>query len=123
MKAAALCLALTMYREARAEPISTQIAVGKILQNRAVIEKTTPCKALESAYQFAWVRKYKVITPKANGTIDDCVWQQTKRIANDLKKLHVKGITPNHVFFNAKKLGVRFKTHNTPIILGNLIFY
>jgi spore germination cell wall hydrolase CwlJ-like protein len=86
MKTIALCLAITMYREARSEPISTQIAVAKVLMNRAVKEKITPCKALEKAYQWAWVKKYKVVTPDANGKIDDCVWQQTKRIAHDIKK-------------------------------------
>ena len=123
MITAAMCFALVMYREARSEPIAAQLATAKILHHRATLNKTHVCKELSKHRQFAWTSKYKIIPPVPIGTIDKVAWQQSKKLAKSLNHVSVKGITPNHVYFNTLALGKRYKTKTKPVKLGGLLFY
>ena len=120
---AAMCFALVSYREARSESIAAQIATMQILQNRAKLNHEKPCKELARHRQFAWTSKYKIAPPKPIGQKDLNAWQLSKSLSQSLKKVNVKGIKPNYVYFNTIKLGKRYKTKTTPIKLGGLLFY
>ena len=123
MIAAATCLALVMYREARSEPIAAQVATAKILLHRATLNKNHVCKELAKHKQFTWTQRYRITAPVPVGTIDKAAWLTSTKLAKSLKFISVKGITPNHVYFNTLALGKRYKTKTKPVRLGQLIFY
>ncbi len=123
IKTAAFCLALVIYREARSEDLAAQIATAKILQNRATLNKTSVCGELAKASQFSWVKSYRIVRPKWDGTIDWAAWEQASATARCLNKIEVKGITPKHIYFNNASMGKRFKTKNKPVVIGKLLFY
>ena len=125
IKTALLCYALTIHREARDQSFSAQVAVAQTLQHRATKSHETPCHELTRKRQFAFVKKYGLAIPnlKKVGAIDVAAWHRSKRLAKLFKKLSVKGITPQHVYFNTLQLGKRYKTKTKPVIIGKLIFY
>jgi spore germination cell wall hydrolase CwlJ-like protein len=118
-----MCFALVMYREARSEPIAAQVATAKILEHRATLNQNPACKELSKHRQFAWTRKYKIAPPVPVGTLDKAAWQQSQKLAKSLKLLTVKGITPNHIYFNTLAMGKRYKTKTKSVKIGGLIFY
>jgi spore germination cell wall hydrolase CwlJ-like protein len=121
--AAATCLALVMYREARGESIATQIATARILQNRAAKRKTSECKELKRKNQFSWTSKYKVEPPHPVGSKDRAAWRLSQRLSKSLENLKVIGVKPSMVYFNTVSMGKRFKTKNKPRRIGKMIFY
>lgn len=123
MIAAATCLALVMYREARSEPIATQIATAKILENRATLNQNHVCKELARHRQFAWTRKYSITPPVPVGTKDKAAWQQSLELAKSLKMLNVQGVSKKHIYFNTVELGRRYQTKTKTKRIGKMLFY
>ena len=122
---AALCYALVVHREARGESTSAQIAVAKTLQNRAEKSHKSACHELTKKRQFAFVRKYGLATPnlKKVGRLDVVAWRKSRALAKTFKSKKVRGITSKFVYFNTLKLGKRYRTKTTPVVIGKLIFY
>ena len=54
---AVVCLALTVYHEARGEPIDGQIAVAQVTMNRADQEESKVCEVVFEKNQFSWTRE------------------------------------------------------------------
>jgi spore germination cell wall hydrolase CwlJ-like protein len=54
---ALMCLALTMYQEARGEPLTGQVAVGYVLYRRADFDPDKVCYEMKKPYQFSWYGK------------------------------------------------------------------
>ena len=50
------CMATAMYHEARGEDVATQLAVGNLVLNRALIlkRKEPPCSVIKRDGQFPW---------------------------------------------------------------------
>ena len=53
---AALCMALTVYHEARGEPYTGRVAVAHVLRNRAEKYDTSICWEAFRYRQFSWTR-------------------------------------------------------------------
>lgn len=123
IKTTLLCYSLVAFRETRSEPISAQLAAIKVLENRATLNHTSACKELEKESQFSWVEQFGITKPTLNNDFEKQAWQQAKNIALSAKNLTVKGITPQHVYFNTRAMGKRFKTKTKSVVIGNLIFY
>jgi spore germination cell wall hydrolase CwlJ-like protein len=123
IKTTLFCLSLVMYREARSEGLDAQIATAKILQNRATIRKTSVCGELAKAAQFSWVKSYRIVKPKWDGSVDWIAWEQAAKTARCLNNLSVKGITPKHIYFNTLAMGKRYKTKTKTVRIGQLLFY
>ena len=122
---ALLCYALVVHREARGESTAAQIAVAKTLMNRAAKSHKSACHELTKKRQFAFVRKYGLTQPnlKKVGAMDVKAWRKSRELARTFKAKRVRGITSKHVYFNTLKLGKRYRTKTTPVVLGKLIFY
>lgn len=122
---ALLCYALVVHREARGEPTNAQIAVAKTLQNRAAKSHHSACHELTKHRQFAFVRKYGLKTPNLRkvGRLDVKAWRKSRQLATTFKTKKVRGITNKFVYFNTLKLGKRYRTKTTPVVIGKLIFY
>lgn len=59
MSISLLCLALVVFQESRGEPEAGQIAVAKVVMNRADMRKLPVCEVLTEKGQFSWnVRHY-----------------------------------------------------------------
>lgn len=61
--AAVMCMSLTMYHEARGEPVPGQVAVGYVLYRRADFNQKKICSETFKADQFEWTQKTKYIPP------------------------------------------------------------
>ena len=61
--AAVMCMSLTMFHEARGEPISGQVAVGYVLYRRADFDQKNICSETFKRNQFEWTQKTKVVPP------------------------------------------------------------
>jgi hypothetical protein len=115
LKSIVLCLALTSYHEARGEPLHTQIAVQRVLLNRARENHSSPCREMLRAGQFSFD---KGLVPR------DCEsWARSLMIARSVNLLGVYRISRHHMYFNHVRLGVRYRTGVKPVVLGKLVFY
>jgi len=60
--AAAMCMALTIYHEARGEPLAGQAAVGYVLYRRADFDQDLVCHETYRRNQFEWTKNPKKVT-------------------------------------------------------------
>ena len=58
IKTALLCLALTVYFEARGEPEHGQYAVAEVVMNRVEQRDATVCSIVYAPNQFVWTKHY-----------------------------------------------------------------
>ena len=66
LSAALLCVALTVYHEARGEPVAGQLAVANVIHNRAGGDPKKYCNVIHTPKQFSWSQKgWKVNTNSA----------------------------------------------------------
>lgn len=56
---ALMCLALTMYQEAKGEPVAGQVAVGYVLYRRADFKPDYICSEMKKPNQFSWYGKIR----------------------------------------------------------------
>ena len=59
MKTALMCLALTIYYEARGEPTIGQYAVAEVVLNRAEKRDLSVCDVVYQPGQFSGAKKWK----------------------------------------------------------------
>lgn len=87
------CLAMSIYYEAKGEPISGQYAVADVVLNRVEDERfpDTICEVITQKNQFHWQK----VVPRSNMN-----WLLAVSIANDVivNDTH-RGITEGAVFF------------------------
>lgn len=57
LSAALLCVALTVYHEARGESVAGQLAVANVVHNRAGGDPKKYCQVVRAPHQFSWVRQ------------------------------------------------------------------
>lgn len=51
-----MCLAFTIYMEARGEPEAGRVGVGLVVLNRAEKRNITPCEVIAQPSQFSWYK-------------------------------------------------------------------
>lgn len=79
MSADMKCLAEAIYFEARGEPLSGQLAVGRVVVNRAQ-DPAFPddyCGVVKQPSQFSFVKKGRIPTPKTSSL----AWRQAQALA------------------------------------------
>jgi len=109
-----LCLTLIMYMEARSESPLTQSYVASVAIERAKQENKSICESMKTPRAYSW------LWDGVNTKVNQKHFEKIKPLATrQLQSPALRG----HTFFNERKLGKRFKTHNKPITSGNLIFY
>lgn len=57
LSAALLCVALTVYHEARGESVAGQLAVANVINNRAGGDPQKYCRVVHEPRQFSWSGK------------------------------------------------------------------
>jgi len=135
--AAAACLSLALYHEARGEPLLGQLMVARVIMNRMESRRwpSSMCGVITQHRQFSFYRKNN--TPKPR---DEVAWAKAQKLATDIindpnilppstvnhyhtpnvhpvwrKGLHMIARIGNHIFYSydhptAVKVSVRPQT-------------
>lgn len=128
MSSAILCLALAVFYESRGEPLRGQQAVAEVIVNRSESNQYPKdvCSVIKQQGQFSWYNSNISLSKPPSATYRSAQasasWEQAKSIAHKAvtdPTNHTKGA----LFFNASRLGVRFRTDTKPCRIGNHIFY
>jgi len=79
--AAAACLSLALYHEARGEPIHGQLMVARVIVNRMESRRwpSSMCGVITQNRQFSFYRKNN--TPKPR---DEVAWAKAQKLATDI---------------------------------------
>ena len=79
--AAAACLSLALYHEARGEPLLGQLMVAKVIVNRMESRRwpSSMCNGITQDRQFSFYRKNN--TPKPR---DEVAWAKAQKLATDI---------------------------------------
>ncbi len=116
------CLAGTVYFEARGEPIAGQLAVAKVVMNRAESDvfPSTYCDVVYQRSQFSFVRGGKMPRIKRASS----AWQRAKKIAriahDDLWDSEAK----DSLYFHARYVSPRWsRTKSRRAAIKTHIFY
>ena len=131
--AATVCLALSVYFESRSEPIIGQHYVAHVVMNRS--ESTggkrmkDVCSIVFEDSQFSWTNSIKsskepvVMVKRAMKRVKDIKsWERSIEIAHKVANRR-SDPTNGARYFNERKMGVRYRTHIKPIVVGKLIYY
>lgn len=91
-----LCLTMTVYMEARGEPLAAQHAVAHVVLNRSNQRNKTVCEVVTEPNQFSWVKGNKAPNPT-----DMDAWIRATVVASNTIDGHTKDPTKgaNH-FWN-----------------------
>lgn len=128
-----LCLALTVFHEARGEPILGQQAVAQVVLNRARIRNMTPCEAVLEKGQFSWRPDRYIRTKRIAGKKEFSVpearlptgrrgWVAAIRAAK--AALDEQNTFKNAEFFHAKSAKPGWKRRFAEVFrVGNHVFY
>lgn len=115
VKTALLCLALTVYFEARGEPEIGQYAVAEVVMNRVEQTDATVCSVVYAPNQFVWTKHYTGNVP------DNKDWLQSMNVASNMINGNRTNYTDGAMYFKHKRL----KNNKTKVktIIGNHVFY
>lgn len=114
LKSALMCLALTVYYEARGEPEIGQYAVTEVVMNRVIDRKLTVCEVIKQPKQFSWVSTWNHKIPSGQD------WDKSVKIAETVLNGKTTNYSNNALYFRHK--GVKGRMASS-IIIGNHIFY
>lgn len=129
-----LCLATTIWYEARSESYKAKQAVAKVVLNR-VKHKSYPnsiCKVVKQRKQFSWYKNTPENHKRFNGVIDDLnhldylAYQEAKIIASRMVLTHFRHLPElnNSLYFLTKGYNtVWSKKLKRKAVIGNLEFY
>jgi spore germination cell wall hydrolase CwlJ-like protein len=127
---AATCLALTVYFESRGEPDMGQHYVAHVVMNRSKdYEGKKVCAAVFDKKQFSWVndiRRSKDLSVMAKRALknvsDKEAWGKSLEVA--VRVINRKrDITHGAMYFNERRMGIRYATGIRPKRIGKQIYY
>jgi N-acetylmuramoyl-L-alanine amidase len=115
------CLAVGIYYEAKSEPLAGQLAVGKVIANRANSKGRFPpsyCGVLFQRSQFSFIRGRTLpAVPRASKQ-----WQTAVAVAKIVDQDLKDSAADNALFFHARHVSPRWRLKHVASI-GNHIFY
>jgi spore germination cell wall hydrolase CwlJ-like protein len=115
------CLAVGVYFESKSEPLAGQLAVGKVIANRAESGGRFPssyCGVLFQRGQFSFVHGRKLPSvPRASRQ-----WQTAVAIAKIVDQDLKDSAAENALFFHARYVSPRWRLKRVAAI-GNHVFY
>jgi spore germination cell wall hydrolase CwlJ-like protein len=115
------CLATGIYFEAKGEPLTGQLAVGKVIANRAQSGGRFPptyCGVLFQRGQFSFVRGHSLPSVPRSGK----QWQTAVAIAKIVDQDLKDSVAENALFFHARYVSPGWRLKRVASI-GNHIFY
>ena len=126
LTAAATCLALNMFFEARHEPVQGQIAVADVTLNRVADSRypDTVCDVVWDKKQFSWTHDGVHDDPTRMSYLDQRAWESISKLAVDILDNPDKllGLTSTH--YHSVAVSPFWTSHyEKDGQLGNHIFY
>ena len=121
MIAAAACLSLALYHEARGEPLLGQLMVAKVIVNRMESPRwpSSMCNVITQDRQFSFYRKGKAPSPR-----DEVAWAKAQELATQI--INEPDILPYTVADHYHTVDVRpvwrRKLHRV-VRIGRHVFY
>ena len=115
------CLATGVYFEAKSEPLAGQLAVGKVIANRAASGGRFPptyCGVLFQRGQFSFVHGHSLPAVSHSNR----QWQTAVAIAKIVDKDLEESVAGNALFFHARYVSPSWHAKRVASI-GNHIFY
>lgn len=111
-----ICLALTIYHEARGEPILGQQAVAEVVLNRVDKRNQTVCQVVYEPKQFSWSNTRGVPKPSRD-------WDSSVQLARSyLDGEKNTSVTNGAQYFHTNSIPLSCKAKNVKRI-GNHVFY
>ena len=117
LKSTILCLALTVFFEARGEPDEGKYAVAEVVVNRAKERNLTICEVVKEPGQFSWVKSWNGKVPRNKPG-----WEESVIIANTTLDRGGTNYTTGATYFHSKRVRPRWKAVYA-ITIGNHVFY
>lgn len=115
------CLAGAVYFESKGEPLEGQLAVAKVVMNRASSGKfpKSLCGVVKQKSQFSFVRGGRI--PSIQKTT--LAWRKAVAIAHIAKQELVEGLAGTALFFHARYVSPNWRGLKRVATVGNHIFY
>ena len=113
--AALVCMSMTIFNEARGEPLAGQVAVGYVLYRRADFDPKNVCRETYRPYQFEWTQK-KLAVPSYSQLKPYVILSQ-KIMSNKLKDPS-RGATHFHNVSLSNQWKMKPRT-----VINNHVFY
>lgn len=127
------CLALTVFQEARGEPLMGQRAVATVVLNRSRIRNLDTCEVLLERGQFSWkperyIQKVRVKSGKGYRFVKTGLPVGSKAWKNAEKAAKLAYFSSdsmqNAEFFHAKYVNPGWHRRYSPVFtVGNHVFY
>lgn len=117
---AILCLASAIFHESRGEPVKAQYAVAEVIHNRSK-SKDFPnsyCSVIKQPKQFSFYKGSQTLKPPK---YEKESWEKSLKVAQNFSK-NQTNYTKGALYFNHKRLGVRFNK-KLKFSLGNHLFF
>ncbi|MEN2710737.1 cell wall hydrolase [Sphingomonas sp. NPDC092331] len=113
------CLAVSVYYEAKSEPLAGQLAVADVILNRTESGRfpRSVCGVVTQRGQFSFVRGGKLPTPPANGQ-----WKKALAVAQVAMKDQWDSPVPEALYFHARYVKPSWKRARVGSV-GNHVFY
>lgn len=113
------CLAVSIYYEAKSEPLAGQLAVADVIINRTESGRfpRSVCGVVTQRGQFAFVRGGKLPTPPSNGQ-----WKKALAVAQVAMKDQWDSPVPEALYFHARYVKPSWKRPRVGAV-GNHVFY
>ena len=113
------CVATAVYYESKGEPVAGQLAVARVIMNRAKSGRfaKTPCGVVTQRSQFSFVHGGSLPTPPA-----DAAWRVAKQVATMAMQDGYAGPAATALYFHAKRVAPGWNRTSLGAI-GNHIFY
>jgi len=127
MMAGLMCLALTIYFEARGESFQSQVAVGHVVINRVkspdfpntICEVTTEGGEYRHRCQFSWY-----CDGKSDKTPDQTAWEQALVIAQGVHTGNLDDFVEGATHYHATYVLPEWADSKTPVVqIGDHMFY
>ena len=116
------CLATAVYFEARGESVEGQLAVARVVMNRAASGRYPPdwCSVVKQPYQFSFVRKGQF--PQADTDCD--AWKKAEAVAELAAANIVPSVGPGVLWYHADYVAPSWRHGLTEVQqIGAHIFY
>lgn len=124
------CMALTIYHEARGEPLAGQVMVAQVLYNRADHNIERVCHETLKPKQFSWTndlvvyRHKKPVLQKDGEPTDEKAWKQSVMIAREILTGRVPDMTGGATYYHARRVAPTWRMQMVRTkSIGHHVFY
>lgn len=115
-----LCLSLVVFYEARGEPVKAQFGTLEVVHNRSKHPDypNTYCGVVKQKGQFSWYKGSNSLKPPKH---EKEAWDESVKVARNFYT-NKTNYTKGSLYFNHKKLGVRFNK-TLKVKIGQHVFF